>query len=1036
MSDHEEFDPNDPDVTRDPERTVSPSDPEQTLRPDEPDRVERPEHAAGAEHAGQVINQYTLVRLLGEGGFGTVWLAEQTEPVRRQVALKIIKLGMDTRQVIARFEAERQALAVMDHPNIAKVFDAGSTDTGRPYFVMEYADGVTFTRYCDEHQLSVRARLRLFQKVCHAVQHAHQKGIIHRDIKPSNVIVVDVDGEPAPKVIDFGIAKATEARLTEHSMFTEQGQVIGTPAYMSPEQTGLQSEDIDTRSDIYSLGVLLYETVTGESPFNDKTLLSAGMDEIRRIIREVDPPKPSTRLSTAGMDITTAAQHRAIEPNRLRSLLAGDIDLIVMKAIDKDRTRRYQTATSFAEDIERYLHNEPVIASPPSAQYRVKKFVRRNRFAVTAAALVLGALLVGTVGTTIGLVRATKAEGEAVRAAQDAESARSLESVQRQLADERAEEARIERDKAEQVAVFLTDMLAGVGAQVAQGADTTLLRGILNKTATRVGEELVDQPEIEAEIRNALGNTFWQIRDFERAEENYLRALERYRSVHADDAADVAATLGNLGLLRVTEERAEESAELLREALGMWHRLDPEDPQAIPRAMVRLANTLVRLKEYSEAEELLVGAMERLRLDPGDHREDIGIISNSLANLMQHLDEYERAEDYYRRALELHRAALGDDHPYIATNLHNLALMLASVGRNKEAIGVQEEALARSRVLYPDGHEQIASSLVALANLYRYDDERSPEAPGMIREAIALQSKLYGEGSRDVAHSHHELGRILSAQRDYEGAVVAYERAIALYAALYGERNNNVAVSMDALARTLGSLERYDEAGAMFDRVIEIQNGLFGEAHQEPAITLVNLGSMHRKAGNYEAAEEAIVRALAVFDAAGLGRSSFAASSHENLGQIHRATGRLADSADALRRGLDIRMEVDGPNARNTLGACYALSGTLIDIEAFDEAEALLQRVMDDPDGVINQRIRLIVQKRYADLLFASERFDECAQVLEVCYRDHLESGSSEDASEALTQLVRASERRQELDPTPANEEATARWRRLLDEFD
>ncbi|MFG0292773.1 MAG: tetratricopeptide repeat protein, partial [Phycisphaerales bacterium JB050] len=449
-----------------------------------------------------------------------------------------------------------------------------------------------------------------------------------------------------------------------------------------------------------------------------------------------------------------------------------------------------------------------------------------------------------------------------------------------------------------------------------------------------------------------------------------------------------------------------------------------------------LANTLVRLEEYSEAEKLLVGASDLLQTDEDDYAEDIGIIYNSLANLMQHLGQYERAEDYYRRALDLHRTSLGNDHPFVATDLHNLALMLASVGRNKEAIEMQEDALARSRVLFPDGHEQIATSLVALAGLYRYDDERSPEAPGMIKEAISLQSRLYGENSHDVAQSQHELGRILHAQRDFEGAREAYEHAITLYTALYGEQHNNVAVSLQALARTLGSLERYDEARMIFDRVLEIQYALFGEAHEEPAITLLNLGAMHRQAGEYDAAEEAILRALSVFDAAGLGRTGFAASSYENLGAIYRATDRLEESADALRQGLDVRIEADGPNARNTLGASYALAGTLIDIEDFDEAEALLQHILDDPDGVVNKRIRIVIQRRYADLLFASNRFEECTKVLEACYRAHMESGSNEDAGEALTELVRVSERRQELDPTPANEEAAMQWRQLLEERD
>ncbi|MFK7884177.1 MAG: tetratricopeptide repeat protein [Phycisphaerales bacterium] len=978
------------------------------------------DRSASAEHPGQAINEYTLIRLLGEGGFGTVWLAEQHKPVQRQVALKIIKLGMDTRQVIMRFEAERQALAVMDHPNIAKVFDAGATESGRPYFVMEYTDGIPFTRYCDEHKLNVRDRLRLFQKVCLAVQHAHQKGIIHRDIKPSNVLVATVDGEPTPKVIDFGIAKATQARLTEHSMFTEQGQVIGTPAYMSPEQAGLTGDDIDMRSDVYALGVLLYEAVTGETPFNKQTLLSAGMDEIKRIIREVDPPKPSTRLSKASESTSEIAEQRAVEPRRLGSLVMGDIDWIVMKALEKDRARRYQTATGFAEDIDRYLQNEPVLASPPGKRYRLGKFVRRNKRAVIASALVFLALIAGTAGTTLGFVRATRAEGLALQSAQEAE--------------ERAEEAQTERDKAEQVAQFLTDMLSGVGAQVAQGADTKLLRGILDRTATRVGEELAGHPEVEAKVRSHLGETYVQIRDFKRGDENLRRALELYQSVRNGDDPDVAQSLGNIGvLLRTSEASHAEAVEFHREALSMWRRLEPEDRTRIPRAEMDLANSLVRGQEYEEAERLLTSALAGFRGELSEESELVGIAYNSIANLKQNSQDYEEAERYYRLAIDAHRAALGDDHPFVTTNLHNLSLLLSEVGRNKEAIELHEQGLARCRVLYPDGHEQTASHLMHLATLYRFDDARSSEAPGMLEEAIAIQIKLYGEESRAVAGSYFKLGDVLDAIRQRENAVAAYGRSAEIYTLLHGEENSNdVAVSLQARARTLAFLGRYNEANNEYDRVLAIQAAVFGDTHPELATTLVNIGAMHRQAENYEAAKAAIYRALEVFDAAGLGRTNSVASSYENLGRIFRAQDRLTDSADALRNALDIRREVSGPNSRNTLGAGYAFAGTLIEIEAFDEAESLLLHALDDPDGVINARIRTFIQRRYADLLLASERYDECAVVLESCYNTCTEHNVADSVQDVLEKLVTVAQRRQDSEPSSENEAAVGKWQLLL----
>jgi WD40 repeat protein/serine/threonine protein kinase len=371
-----------------------------------------------SERPGSLIGPYKLLEQIGEGGFGVVFMAEQERPVRRRVAVKVIKPGMDTRQVIARFEAERQALALMDHPNIAKVLEAGATESGRPYFVMELVRGIPLTEFCDQNCLTVDERLALFMTVCHAVQHAHQKGIIHRDLKPTNVLVTLHDGKPVPKVIDFGVAKATGQQLTERTLFTAFAQLVGTPLYMSPEQAEMSGLDVDTRSDIYSLGVMLYELLTGTTPFDKERLREAAYDEIRRIIRHEEPPKPSTRISTLGPTATAISTQRKSEPDKLRRLVRGELDWIVMKCLDKDRNRRYETANSLARDVERYLHDEPVQACPPAAGYRLRKLLRRNRGPVAAAALVFVALVAGMIGTTLGLFEARRQTDVAKAAAQ------------------------------------------------------------------------------------------------------------------------------------------------------------------------------------------------------------------------------------------------------------------------------------------------------------------------------------------------------------------------------------------------------------------------------------------------------------------------------------------------------------------------------------------------------------------------------------------------------------------------------------------
>src|SRR5262245_31734642 len=462
---------------------------------------------------GTQVGPYKLLQQIGEGGMGVVYMAQQERPVQRTVALKIIKPGMDSNQVVARFEAERQALAIMDHPNIAKVLDAGTTDSGHPYFVMELVKGISIIQYADEHRLTPHQRLDLFIPVCQAVQHAHQKGIIHRDIKPSNVLVADYDDHPVPKVIDFGVAKAIGQHLTERTMFTQLGQVVGTIEYMSPEQAKLNQLDIDTRTDIYSLGVLLYEFLTGETPFDRQRLRSAAFDEMLRIIREEEPPKPSTRLSSSE-SLPSIAANRHLEPNKLATVVSGDLDWIVMKCLEKDRNRRYATASDFAADLEHYLRDEAVQACPPSAAYRFRKLVRRNKVVFVAASAITATLLLGLTVSTWLFLEEKSAHHRAVSEAAKATSVNDL----------------------------LQEMLASANPDQSKGTDY-MVRQLLDEFSERLSKQLKNQPEVEASIRATIGNAYRRLSLTDKAQPHLTAALELRKNNLGADHVDVAQSL-------------------------------------------------------------------------------------------------------------------------------------------------------------------------------------------------------------------------------------------------------------------------------------------------------------------------------------------------------------------------------------------------------------------------------------------------------------------------------------------------------------
>lgn len=848
-----------------------------------------------AERPGAIVGPYKLLQQIGEGGFGVVFMAEQEKPVRRMVALKVIKPGMDTASVIARFESERQALALMDHPNIAKVLDAGETASGRPYFVMELVKGVPVTEFCDKNHMPAGQRLKLFIDVCHAIQHAHHKGVIHRDVKPSNVLVTLHDGVPVVKVIDFGVAKATVQKLTERTLFTAYGQMVGTPAYVSPEQAEMSGLDIDTRSDVYSLGVLLYELLTGTTPLESKRLRQAGYAEMQRLIREEEAPRPSTRLSSLGESATILAGNRGTDPKQLSRLLAGDLDWIVMKSLEKDRNRRYDTPGDFAADLERYLRHDEVVARPPSVGYKLAKFARRNRGAVATACAIGAALLIGTAIAAWQAIVATQAKRDALAALEKTDEARA--------------QAQAKEAEANAVLKFFEDKVFAAGRPKGlhggQGHDVSL-REALQAGERALATSFKDQPRVEARLRFTLGATFSLLGEYpqflKQSEMAYALSLKHF----GPDDRNTLNCMNNVGKAHQDLGQLQEALRIHEETLAARKRVFPPDDPDVIQSMGALAETYAALDREDKALQLRQDVLAAsTRVFGSNDAWTLGAM-RSLADSHYHLGHYADALKLQAETLAIQQSVLPPDDVEIFGTMHNLANTYERMNRLDDALKLREKVVVAFERLYPPDSQRLLGSMINLAVSY----------DAMKRHADAL--KVY-----------EKVLRGLNSLPD-----TAPMKILCL-------RN---------LACCYGDLHRHADAVKLQGELLTILKRAFPKDHSETILTMNNMSvqyfAMNRHADALKMGEEALA---ASHD---LPEKHFA-----KVASMNTVAWALATAPDEKLRDPKRAVELaekavagfpDSPDTQSTLGtARYRAGGWQGAIAPLEKAMSL--RKPDDP---------------------------------------------------------------------------------------
>ena len=888
------------------------------------------------------MGPFRLLQFIDGGGMGDVYMAEQTEPIRRKVAVKVVQPERSSKAVLARFDAERQALALMNHPSIAAVVDAGLSPAGMPWFAMELVKGVSITKHCSSHELSITERLKLFVPVCRAIQHAHQKGVIHRDIKPSNVLVAMYDDRAVPKVIDFGLAKAIHEPLTKKTLFTEYGRLMGTWCYMAPEQAKFNAMDVDTRCDVYSLGVLLYELLTGSTPLTEDALRNADVEERLRMIREDEPPSPSTRISDSTTALLIPSMLKNPDLKSLALQLRGDLDCIVLKCLQKDRDRRYETPEELARDIEAFLDNRPVNARPDSIAYRFQKLYRRKRLMVNSVAAIVLTLIVTSIFSTGMAIAAMKAKAATETALTEKTDALTEVEKQKAIAITERDRARMEADVADEINRFLNVDLLWQASPEAQADRSTRIRDLLDSAAVRIADRFTNKPAIEAAIQQTLGNTYRSIGEFDKAELHLLRSLELRKLYPAARLDNTLTCRHDLAVVKFRQGNLEAAESLHRDILAeRTKRLGPEHPDSL-MSKSEIALAMLGLRRFSEAEQLLDEVLARQQKIHGFHHDDTIASITNLGLVYHQTGRFAEAEQQHRQALDLLKQLHRIDHPRILNCTDNLALALMARGKSDEAESLFQQLFQSSESVL------------------------GPKAPATLQ-------------------ARNNFGRFLLTQQRFQEAAELYDQLLPLLVEVRGAGHVETLTCLDNFAQSVKGIGDFATAEAAYRQCLEAKQRFLGDEDYWTQITRHNLAQVLLQRNLLEEAESLEKTAMQFLDQSQSPQHTDNLTCRQTLAKIYLATGRTSEARKLLQTVVEGFEAATGPESRSTTLALfdYATALSLPPEPKLDESTVVLRTLLDREtrrDGRFNADTQLTLRKLALNL-YAQQEFPEAERL-------------------------------------------------------